>query len=51
MDEDLNKNFEDDLEPSEDPKICSECEREFDGPGDKCPECESEESMEEEDKD
>ena len=46
MDEDLNGGFvSDDTEPSEDPKICTECEREFVGEGDKCPECETEESF------
>jgi len=45
MDEDLNEVFEENAEISEDPKICSECEREFDGVGDKCPECEGEEVL------
>jgi len=42
MDEDFNGVSE---ETSEDPKICSECEREFEGVGDKCPECEGEEIL------
>jgi hypothetical protein len=41
MDDDLNEVF-DDPEASEDPKICSECEREFEGEGDKCAACEAE---------
>lgn len=45
MDEDLNEVFEENGETSEEPKICSECEREFDGPGEKCPECEEEENL------
>jgi predicted amidophosphoribosyltransferase len=43
MDEDLAGAFNDELESSEDPKICSECEREFQGEGDTCSECEGEE--------
>jgi predicted amidophosphoribosyltransferase len=43
MDEDLTGALNDELESSEDPKICSECEREFTGEGDICSECENEE--------
>jgi hypothetical protein len=42
MDDDLNEDFKDDLESSDDPKICTECEQEFTGNGDKCPACENE---------
>ena len=48
MDVDLNEVFDEDLEASEDPKICTECEREFEGEGDVCPACEAEEEPEDE---
>jgi predicted amidophosphoribosyltransferase len=43
MDEDLTGAFNEELESSEDPKICSECSAEFTGEGDMCSECESQE--------
>jgi hypothetical protein len=46
MDDDLNEVFGDDSESSEDPKICTECEREFEGEGEKCSACEAEEASE-----
>ncbi len=45
MDEDLNMDFDSDTESNEDPKICSECEREFEGDGEKCPSCDSDEKI------
>ncbi|MCX6739070.1 MAG: hypothetical protein NT098_03385 [Candidatus Parcubacteria bacterium] len=41
MDDELNGVFDED-ETSKDPKVCTECEREFEGEGNKCPDCESE---------
>jgi len=49
MDDELNEVFDDELETSDDPKICSECEREFEGEGDMCPACESEDVQEDQD--
>lgn len=42
MDEEFEKGAEED-EDSEDNKICSECEAEFTGEGDRCSVCEAEE--------